>query len=162
MEIDWRSPIGGTRDLLACVPGLTEPAFKQWRVRGVIRLTAADMGTGHPATYQARDVLQVAMVHELSRETALIAKAPRIWLLVQRAMARRQFPAGEARNDEAILLTISPDGALRDWSFRESQPVAFARALAAPGSPTTMTVLRVDKLIDDVAARIAALEPIPA
>ncbi len=57
-QIDWTAPVGGTTELLACVPGLKPNTLAQWQKRQ--KVSRRGDGRGKATTWHAADVLEVA------------------------------------------------------------------------------------------------------
>ena len=152
-----------TAQLLSCVPRLTAQTLRTWTYRGVFVLLDADrVGRGKAQLFSARDVIQAATFHELSRLTLPVAKAAVVRHVVQgRLTARAGPPLGESFNMAAAFCADPATGELIMRTFREVAGDADPLGLDDPDAPAAFFVLRMDRLIAQVLRRLDALRAVP-
>jgi hypothetical protein len=154
VDIDWRAPVGRSAKVLRCIPTLNPETFKKWRQRDKFsRRGATPQGT----VWHAHDVLEIAAAAEVSGLSMLHSKQYFIWLQVQKRMFAREHPMPRETYDHAFALYLDAIGSLCCREFRESDPSGLN--LDHPEAPESFVVFRVDRFIDRIAARIAAVAP---
>jgi hypothetical protein len=152
-------PEFSTAQFLSCVPGLTLQGFNTWIYRGVfVPLDGDQVERGKRQLFSARDVIQAATLHEVSRLTLSVAKVALVQYAVQgRLIARQEPPPGEAFNVSAAFCADPATGELVMRFFREGAEKADPLGLDDPDAPDALVVLRMDRLIARVLRRLDAL-----
>ena len=150
-------PSFSRQQMLACVPGLSEEVFKQWIIRGVVAFTDdAPIGKGRRRLYTAADVIQVATLHEMSRQGIMVSKAVFVWHIVRGRLIALSLPHLAGELGHAVALAIHPTtGELVSRSFIEGD-ASFD--LNDDDAPDVLVLFRVDRFIARVLARMDALQ----
>jgi predicted YcjX-like family ATPase len=153
MAFDFDFPQFSTHELLACVPGLSNEALKQWVNREVVALSYRESSTsGRPAVHSGADVIQVATIRELTRQGIMAHVAKEIWRVVGTRIDQiRDGNIGEG--DVATFFRVDHDGSLHIDSFRENN---FEPAdLDQNKDGTNVQVFfRVDRFIREMVSRM--------
>ncbi len=158
-NFNWAAPVGGTAELLACIPGLKPDTFRKWQQRD--RLTRrGDLGPGHRKVWHAEDVLEAAIAFECSafpmlQDEPLLARS-----LAQTGMVVRMYPKPGAVLDRLLVFyREAASGRICYRDFKESDGAAIDLAFDSPEAPDVFLMFRVDRFIDRLAERIAAIAP---
>jgi len=158
MEIDWNAPVGGAAELLACVPGLKPATLAQWQSRDKITRRGAGHG-GRATVWHAHDALEVATLCELARLGVLLDNAAYVWSAVRAELIGRQCGTSR-RKEPCALFTLDAAGETVVRIFDEADETGEdGPELDRPDAPTTFLVLRIGRLKDARAVRIAAVAP---
>lgn len=147
------------KQLLACVPGLSEEVFKQWMLRGVVALVdQGPVGTGNRRLYSASDIIQTAVFNEFARQGVLPSKAAFVWREVERRMvARRLSPLSEGAGCVAVFAIHPVTGELVSRTFFETSTEEAPSGLDGDDLPDLAVIFRVDRFIDRILARVGAI-----
>lgn len=145
------------QQMLACVPGLSEEVFKQWIIRGIVFFTDdAPMGKGRRRLYTPADVIQVATLHEMSRQGIMVSKAVFVWHIVRGRLIALAHPPLAGELGYSTALAIHPTtGELISRTFIEGE-AAFD--LNDDDAPDVLVLFRVDRFIARMLARMDAIQ----
>jgi hypothetical protein len=160
MQFDLEEPRFTPAETLACVPGLGVDAFKQWIQRRTVTLSARESAKrGRTPLYRGTDVIQVAAIHELTRQGMMASKATLAWQTVLRGrliawrtgLAIHDPPYGRSvffwlhpETDELMAQDISENDASDSDG---SEDVDAGNRLNHPDAPDVMIMFRVDRFI---------------
>lgn len=145
------------QQMLACVPGLSEEVFKQWIIRGIVSFTDdAPMGKGRRRLYTPADVIQVATLHEMSRQGIMVSKAVFVWHIVRGRLIALAHPPLAGELGYSAALAIHPTtGELVSRTFIEGEAAFDPNDDAAPD---VLVLFRVDRFIARMLARMDAIQ----
>ncbi len=159
IDINWMAPIGGTAEVLACVPGLKANTLAQWQARDKVSRRGA--GHGRATTWHAHDVLEIATMHELSRFGVMLDKGIYVWAALRGVMLSRQAASPRALAEPCLLFTLDEKGraVVRVFDEAADEDSANGSALGRADAPTVGLLFRAGRIMESVAARIAIVAP---
>lgn len=108
----WLQVIGGTAELLACVPAVSAKVLEQWQQRGIVELHNLGLGRGRRVARVALDVLHIAALAELAGLGVQLGYAHEAWLIVRERVLLGAPWAGAfiVRHPGDDFLTVRPFG----------------------------------------------------
>jgi hypothetical protein len=154
VRINWWAPVGGSVEVLECVPGLKAGTLRQWRFRGKLSRPADE------TVYCADNVLEVALMHEFSAFPMLSGEPLLAASLAQAGIADRMLRKPGAVLDKVLVFyRETGTGRVCYRDFNESRHAETHAAFDHPDAPDAFLTFRLDRFIDRIATRIAAVAP---
>ena len=153
---DFDEPRFNTRELLSLIVGLEENALKQWRARGILTGLSAH-AFERPARYTGRDVLQVALARELTRQGLLVRGTQAIWRVINARI--RDWETGVAlpqRDRRVIFLHVDAGGMLKMLEASETE-IDFKAINDRGAGSDVQVMIRLDHFL---ARNIEAMEQV--
>jgi hypothetical protein len=149
MQFDLDAPQFPPQELLACVPGLGADMFKQWNQRRMVALsTGENIGRGKKPMYRGTDVIQVAAVHELTRQGLMTSKAGLAYRMVvmPRVIAwQTNFALLQPPYRRSVLFAIHPE--TDELWAKEFSEDGDQDPLDHPDAPDVLILFRTDRFI---------------
>ncbi|MGF1623977.1 MAG: hypothetical protein ACFCVH_03760 [Alphaproteobacteria bacterium] len=156
--IDMDSADWLAADVLQVVHGLTPQLLSQRIFRNLLDLQVPDR-RGKATLFTGRDVLQIALHHELTRQGIIARGFPSIWKVVDARISKR----AETGDPEKLagLFHVDHDGFLKLKLVREDvfTLADLDRDAAGPDDRGALAqaMIRIDVFIDDVVERLRVL-----
>jgi len=125
-EINWDAPVGGSKEMLACIPGLTMVTLHQWQRRD--HTVRRGSGQGRAIMWHASDVLEFAARYVVSRFGLLQSKFPFMWPVIRGAMLARQFPTPGDNRDRTHAFWLDAGGRLQSETLTEDNQETTAKS----------------------------------
>jgi hypothetical protein len=148
MQFDLEVPQFLTAELLACVPGLGGDAFKQWlQRRTVVLSTGENIGRGRKPVYRGTDVIQVAAIHELTRQGMMASRATLAWQMAI-APRLRNWRTSHAMHqppyNRSVFFGLDPQ---TDELIAKEFSEGIDDPLDHPDAPNVLILFRTDRFI---------------